>query len=207
MVAQKGISIRTHEEVLEMKDRLELRVHALVRLLVRIDKKTKPKTMNTKNETVVTAEPGRQEILITRSFDAPRALVFQAFTEPDLVAQWLGPADLTMKVDHMECRTGGSYRYMHIDAQGNEFAFNGVVHEVAAPERIIQTFEFEGLPERGHVSLETISFEELPGDRTKVTMQSVFKSVADRDGLVASGMERGVRDSHRRLEALLAKGL
>jgi len=190
-----------------MAVRLEFRVYALVRLLVRIDKQTKPKAMNTRNETVVTAEPGRPEIVITRSFDAPRDLVFRALTEPDLVAQWLGPAGLTMKIDHMEYRTGGSYRYIHVDAQGNEFAFNGVVHEVAAPERIIQTFEFEGMPERGHVSLETILLEELPEDRTKMTMQSNFKSVADRDGLLASGMESGVRESYTRLEALLAKGL
>ncbi len=80
-------------------------------------------------------------------------------------------------------------------------------HEVTAPERIIGTFELEGLPEKGHVILETARFESLPGNRTKLTSQSVFQSLADRDGMLQSGMERGVKDSYDRLDELLAKGL
>jgi len=160
-----------------------------------------------KNETKITAEPGKQEVIITREFDAPRNLVFKAFTDPKLLVQWLGPRDLTMKVEKFEPRNGGSYRYIHTDKDGNAFGFHGVVHEVSAPERIIQTFEFEGLPEKGHVALETARFEALAGNRTRVTTQSIFQSVADRDGMVMSGMERGVNDSHERLDELFAKGL
>ena len=86
---------------------------------------------------------------------------------------------------------------------GNEYAFHGMHHEVLAPERIISTFEFEGLPEKGHVILGTAIFEAMPGDRTKLTSQSVFQSVADRDGMLGSGMERGVNDGYDRLDELL----
>jgi len=160
-----------------------------------------------KNQTKVIAEKGIQELFITREFDAPRELVFKAFSDPELLVQWLGPCDLTLKIEHLDNRAGGSYRFLHCNATGQEFAFNGVIHDVTTPERIIRTFEFEGLPERGHVSLETATFEPLDGDRTKLTIHSVFKSVADRDGMVASGMERGVRESHERLDELFAKEL
>jgi len=157
------------------------------------------------SKTNLIAEPGKQEVLITREFDAPRELVFKAFTDPNLYVQWLGPRDLTMRLEKFEPRAGGMWRYIHRDKQGNEFGFHGVYHEVTAPERIIDTFEFEGLPERGHVVLETARFEALPGGRTRLTIQDVYQSVADRDGMVQSGMERGVKDSHDRLEELMAK--
>ncbi len=160
-----------------------------------------------KNKTVITAEPGKQEVVITREFDAPRELVFKAFTDPKLYVQWLGPRELTMTLEKFEPRNGGSWRYIHKDKAGNAYGFHGVNHEVTAPERIIGTFEFEGLPEKGHVALETARFEALPGNRTRVTAQSVFQSVADRDGMLQSGMERGVNDSHERLDELLAKEL
>ena len=159
----------------------------------------------TKNITSIKAEPGKQEIFITREFDAPRELVFKAFTDAKLVAQWLGPRDLTMKIEKFEPKTGGSYRYIHSMGELS-FGFHGVVHEVTFPERIIQTFEFEGLPEKGHVTLETARFEALPGGRTRFTNQSVFQSVADRDGMLQSGMERGVNDSYERLDELFEKG-
>jgi len=159
----------------------------------------------TKNITSIKAEPGKQEIFITREFDAPRELVFKAFTDAKLVAQWLGPRDLTMKIEKFEPKTGGSYRYIHSMGELS-FGFHGVVHEVTFPERIIQTFEFEGLPEKGHVTLETARFEALPGGRTRFTNQSVFQSVADRDGILQAGMERGVNDSYERLDELIEKG-
>jgi uncharacterized protein YndB with AHSA1/START domain len=108
-----------------------------------------------------------------------------------------------MTLETFEPRNGGMWRYIHKDQNGNEYAFHGVYHEVLAPERIIDTFEFEGLPEKGHVSLETAKFEELPGGRTKLTVQSVFKTVADRDGMLQGGMEEGVNDSYERLDELL----
>ena len=108
-----------------------------------------------------------------------------------------------MTLEKFEPRAGGSYRYIHKDPDGNEFAFHGVNHEVLAPERIISTFEFEGLPEKGHVVLETLRLEALPGGRTSLTVQSVFQSVADRDGMIQAGMERGVTEGYERLDALL----
>jgi uncharacterized protein YndB with AHSA1/START domain len=155
--------------------------------------------------TIITAESGEQELFIEREFDAPRELVFKAYTDPKLIVQWLGPRELRMTLERFDLKSGGSYRYIHKDEAGNAFAFHGVCHEVTAPERIIQTFEFEGLPEKGHVALETTRFEVSPGRRTKVTTQSVFQSVADRDGMIQSGMERGVNESHERLSALLKK--
>jgi uncharacterized protein YndB with AHSA1/START domain len=160
------------------------------------------------NSAVIRAEPGKQEIVITREFDAPRELVFKAFTDPELYVKWLlGPRrhGLRMRLDRFDPRTGGTWRYIHIDKDGNEYAFHGSYHEVLAPERIIDTFEFEGSPEQGHVSLETVRFQELPRRRTKLTIQSVFQSVSDRDAMLQSGMEEGVRDSFDRLAELLAR--
>ena len=159
----------------------------------------------TKKLTKITAEPGKQEIIIEREFDVPRELVFKAFTDPKLYVQWLGPRRLTMRLEKFEPRNGGSWRYISKDPENNEFAFHGVNHEVLSPERIIGTFEFEGLPEKGHVVLQTARFEELPGNRTKLVSQSVFQSVADRDGMLQSGMEEGVNDSYDRLDELLEK--
>ena len=155
--------------------------------------------------TTVHAEPGTQEILITREFDAPRELVFKACTDPQLIPQWWGPRYLSTEVDKMDVRPGGQWRFLNRDAEGKEFAFHGVYHEILAPERVIDTFEFEGLPETGHVTLETMKLEELPGGRTGLSVQSVFQSVADRDGMLQSGMEEGLNDTYDRLEELLEK--
>ena len=158
-----------------------------------------------KNKTTITAEPGKQELFITREFDAPRDLVFKAHTDRELYAQWLGPRDLTTTFDVFEPVNGGKYRFIQTDKEGNEFAFRGVTHEVLAPERIIGTFEFEGLPEGGHVLLETTRFESLPGNRTRITTQSVFQSVEDRDAMIQSGMEHGVNDGYEQLDEVLEK--
>jgi uncharacterized protein YndB with AHSA1/START domain len=163
--------------------------------------------MATKNTTTIKAEPGKQELFIIREFEAPRELVFKVMTDPDLITRWLGPRDITITIDYYNTVSNGSYRYTGADCNGNSFGFHGTFHEITAPERAIQTFEFEGLPEKGHVSLETARFEALPNNRTRLTIQSVFQSVADRDGMLQSGMERGVVDSHERLDELLAAGL
>jgi len=105
----------------------------------------------------------------------------------------------------MDVRPGGQWRFINRDAEGNEYGFHGVYHEIVAPERIIDTFEFEGLPEKGHVAMETLRLEELPGGRTRLITQSVFQSVADRDGMLQSGMEEGVNDGHERIDELLRK--
>jgi len=156
------------------------------------------------NKTKMIAEPGKQEIFITRELDAPREIIFKAFTDPKLYSQWLGPRRLKTEFEKLEPKNGGSYRFINEDEKGNKFAFHGVYHEILAPTRIIGTFEYEGLPEKGHVSLEITKFEELSDSRTKLITQDVFMSVADRDGMIQSGMEEGVNDSYDRLEELLA---
>jgi uncharacterized protein YndB with AHSA1/START domain len=157
----------------------------------------------TANETIIVAEPGKQEMLIIREFDAPRELVFRAFTNPTLYVQWLGPRRGTVTLDVFEPKTNGKWRYLHTDPNGGVSAFHGVYHEVLTPELIINTFEFEGIPEKGHVCLETVRFEEFPGERTRLTAHSIFQSVADRDSMLQSGMEEGAGDSFERLAELL----
>ena len=125
--------------------------------------------MTTKNQTTIIVEPGKQELFIIREFDAPRELVFKAYTDPKIIVQWMGPREMKTKIEKSDIKSHGSYRFLNIDKAGNTYAFNGVIHEIALNERIIQTFEFEGLPEKGHVCLETAKFEALPGDRTRVT--------------------------------------
>jgi len=102
----------------------------------------------------ITAEPGKQEIIFTRVFDAPRELVFKVWTDPEMLPQWLGPRRLTMTVVEMDARPGGTWRFVHRDPDGNEYGFHGVHHDIVPPERAVRTFEFEGMP--GHVSLETL---------------------------------------------------
>lgn len=128
--------------------------------------------------------------------------MFRAYTDPDLLVQWLGPRDLTMTIDHYDVRDGGTYRYVHTDAEGNAHGFHGVFHGTPSPEGIVQTFEYEGTP--GKVSLDTWTLQDHEGG-TLVTSVSSFQSVEDRDAMVASGMERGVRDSYERLGELLAR--
>lgn len=153
-------------------------------------------------KTRITAEPGMPQIVITREFAAPRDLVFRAFTDPGLLVQWLGPRDLAMTVERYDVRDGGKWRYVHTDAQGNSYGFHGVFHGDPSPDSIVQTFEFEGTP--GHVKLDTTTLEPRDG-ATLVRTVSAFTSTGDRDAMIASGMERGVRDSDERLEELLAK--
>jgi uncharacterized protein YndB with AHSA1/START domain len=150
-----------------------------------------------------TAEPGKQEIIIIREFNAPRVLVFKAFTDKKLYAQWLGPRGYTMKIVRFEPKSGGGWRYVQKDQNGKEFGFHGVYHEILPPERMIDTFEFEGLPKKGHVSFETAKFEELPGGKTKLIIQTIFQSVQDRDAMIQSGMEGGMNESFSRLDELL----
>jgi len=157
------------------------------------------------NPTEIIAEPGKQGIIIKREFNAPRELVFKAFTDPGLYTEWIGLRGLTTILEIFEPKNGGSWRYIQRDQDGNEYAFHGVNHEITAPERIISTFEFEGLPEKGHVILDTARFEELPDNRTKLTTQSVFQTVEDRDGMIQSGMEEGVNDSYNQLDELLER--
>ena len=148
------------------------------------------------------AEPGTHEIIMARVFDAPRELVFKVMTDPTLIPQWWGQRNSTTTVDEMDVRAGGRWRYVQRDQQGNEFAFHGVYHSIVVPERVIDTFEFEGMP--GHVLLETMTLEAQADGTTKVIVSSVFQSVADRDGMLNSGMQDGANESYDRLAELLA---
>ncbi|TMC09841.1 MAG: ATPase [Chloroflexi bacterium] len=147
--------------------------------------------------------PGKQEIVGSRLFDAPRELVFKTMTDPTLIPRWWGPRRHATRVDEMEVRAGGRWRYVLRDPDGDETAFHGVYHDLTAPERLIYTFEWEGQP--GHVLLETVTLEDV-GGQTKMTDLLVFQSVADRDGMVENGMESGARETMDRLEELLTGG-
>jgi len=162
---------------------------------------TQPKmsSMTSVNSPIV--EPSERVLVITRIFDAPRELVFKAYTDPNLIPQWWGLRSSTTIVDKMDVRPGGVWRFVQRDAEGNEYAFNGQYREIVPPERLAYTFEFEGMP--GHVLLETVTFEER-GGKTKVKVLSLCDSVEDRDGMIQSGMEAGVNESHDRLAELLA---
>ena len=144
--------------------------------------------------------PSDQEIVLTREFDFPRDLVFEAFTRPEHIAQWWGPRGTTVPSCQMDFRAGGKWRFVSRDADGNEFGFRGEIREVVPPERIVQTFEFEGMP--GHISVDTLRLEDL-GGRTRMTVTSQFDSVMDRDGMLQSGMEKGAAESYERLSEYL----
>ncbi len=150
----------------------------------------------------VTAEPGTALIETEREVDGPRDLVYRAFTDPALLAQWLGPRRLAMRVEAYDVRHGGAWRYVHVDADGTEYAFRGVFHGDPRPDRIVQTFEFEGAP--GHVSLDTLVLEDL-GRRTRMRTISAFQSVEARDSMLASGMAGGMEEGYARLDELLAR--
>jgi uncharacterized protein YndB with AHSA1/START domain len=145
--------------------------------------------------------PSDREILITRELAAPRRLVFEAWTRPEHVARWWGPRGYTLEVCEIDLRPGGAWRFVQRAPDGSEYGFRGEYREIVPPERLAYTFEFDGMP--GHVSLETITLEERDG-RTMVTNRVLFDSVEDRDGMLASGMEQGMRETLDRLAELLA---
>ena len=160
----------------------------------------KAKETITMPKTEYVIEPGKQEIRSTTLLDARRELVFRAYTDPKLFVQWWGPRRYEVKIDKFESRPGGSWRVVHVAADGGQHAFRGVNHDVASPERICRTFEYEGVP--GHVALETAIFEAV-GNKTRLLTHQVFESVMDRDGMVASGMQEGADESMERLSELL----
>jgi uncharacterized protein YndB with AHSA1/START domain len=153
-------------------------------------------------ETQYVIEPGKQEIVTTTVLDAPRELVFKAYTDPELFARWWGPRRYENKILKFDSRSGGEWHVVQKGEDGSEHGFRGVNHEVVAPERICQTFEYLGVP--GHVALQTATFEPL-GNKTRIVAHIVFQSVMDRDGMVASGMRDGADESMERLAELLAK--
>lgn len=153
-------------------------------------------------ETKITAPDGVPFIDTSREFAAPRALVFRAYTEPDLLVQWLGPGKYEMVVEEYDVRAGGRWRYVHRDDEGNEYGFHGVFHGDPSPDGMVQTFEFEGAP--GHVALDQLVLEDR-GGRTVAHTHSVYQSVEARDAMVESGMAEGMNEGYERLDELIAR--
>ncbi|TAK01469.1 MAG: polyketide cyclase [Chloroflexota bacterium] len=151
--------------------------------------------------TRITAPAGVPFIDIEREFAAPRALVHRAYSDPELLKQWLGPRKYVMEIEVWEPRDGGRWRYIHRDAD-SAYGFHGVFHGPQTEERMLQTFEFEGAP--GHVSLESVEFIDQ-GDRTLVRNHAVYQSIEARNAMVESGMEEGINDGFDRLDALMAR--
>lgn len=143
-------------------------------------------------QTNIKTPPGKQEIIVTRTYNAPRELVFKTLTDPKLVLQWWGPRNLTTMVEKMETRPGGQWRFVQRDPDGNIFAFHGVYHEAKSPELLVYTMEWEGMP--GHVLMNIDRFEEHDGITTCIS-RSIFETVEDRDGMLQQGMEGGTKET------------
>ncbi len=154
------------------------------------------------SETTKVTLPSDLEILVTREFDAPRDAVYKDMTDPKLVPHWWALRNTTTTVDKMDVRPGGSWRFISREADGSENASRGEYRELIPGEKIVQTFEWE--PMAGHISEETGTLTDLPGGRTLFTSRSRFSSKEDRDGMVQSGMESGLRQTYERLDELLA---
>ena len=156
--------------------------------------------MNTLQVSIV---PGIPFVDYVRDFDAPVPAVYRSHADPDLVEQWLGPHGYTTEIDHWHLRTGGSYRFTHIDPDGERYEFHGVFHEARPNDVIIQTFEFDGFPDV--VSIETLRFVALDDGRTRLVGHSSYPSQEARDGMAESGMEDGMAQGYDRLDGVLAE--
>ena len=157
----------------------------------------------TTHQTRIDADPDLPVIRMIREFDAPPERVFRAWIDPQLFVQWIGPRSIDTMIETWDARTGGEWRYT---ASGDDFSmvFWGSFHEVRPSERLVQTFSFDGAPDR--VSLETMTFEPLEGGRCRITGVSVVESMELRDQMLASGMEVGVNEGYEKLDELLARG-
>jgi uncharacterized protein YndB with AHSA1/START domain len=160
-------------------------------------------TSTTHHETTIEAVSDLPVIRIVREFDAPREQVFRAHTDPDLIVRWLGPRRLTMRLERYDAVTGGGYRYIHSGEDGVEHVFYGSFHEIRFPDRMVQTFTYEGYPDG--VSLDTAILEDLGDGRTRLIVTSLVDSLEARDMMLASGMESGVNEGYEKLDELLAQ--
>lgn len=152
------------------------------------------------NELEIIAEPGQPTIISRRVVNARRELVWDVFTRPEHLKRWWGPRALTMVVCEVDLRVGGRYRFVQRTPDGQEFGFRGEYREIVRPERIVNTYVFELMPD--HEALQTLVLDEHDG-RTTVSTTTLHKSVADRDAHLASGMEPGMRETYARLDELL----
>jgi uncharacterized protein YndB with AHSA1/START domain len=145
--------------------------------------------------------PSDREMRIVRELDAPREHVWRAFTDPELLARWWGRGN-RVTVEKFEMQRGGHWRFVE-HAGGETHGFEGRVREVSPPERLSQTFEWDGMP--GHVAVNTTTFEALAGGRTRIVTTSLFHTTEDRDGMLHSGMEHGLNESYAALDRVLAQ--
>jgi len=154
--------------------------------------------------TTTTVTPvGDKEIHTERIFNAPRQLVWDTFIDPKLIPEWWGLQSNTTRVDAMDVRPGGAWRFVQIDAEGTENGFSGEFREINPPDSVVQTFEWDGMP--GHVIVETASFEVIDENTTRLRGVSRFDAAEDRDGMLQMGMEGGLNESHDRFDELLAR--
>ncbi len=161
-------------------------------------------TTSTEQEPTVRATittPTDREIRIERIFNAPRDRVWQAMTDPKLVAEWWGRGN-KLVIERLEVERGGHWRFVEHSPHGVQ-GFEGRFSEVTPPERVVQTFEWDGMP--GHVALETATLEDLGDGRTRLVNISLFHTTEDRDGMLQSGMEGGLNESYAALDRLLAR--
>jgi uncharacterized protein YndB with AHSA1/START domain len=150
-------------------------------------------------KTKITAEDGKQDLVITREFDLPLALLFKAYVEPDIIEQWMGT-----KVLKLENKKHGSWQFETTDAQGNAvFRANGVIHDFSPNQKITRTFEMENTP--FGVQLEFLEFAKITDDTSKLNMHTVYRSVAQRDQMLQIGLAPGVNMAHNRLQDIVSK--
>ncbi len=154
-------------------------------------------------DTMTLTLPSDREIELTRVFDAPRELVFKVMFDRELIPRWWGPRRYTTEVDVLEFRPGGRWRFLNRGADGTEHAFRGEFREIVPPERVVWTFEYEPAP--GHVSVETMTLDDLGEGRTRLRARALYASREDRDAMAATGMESGARETYDRLAELLAE--
>lgn len=157
----------------------------------------------TRRETEIVADPDLPKVTITREFDAPPEKVFRAWVDPELFVQWIGPNSIGTTLERWDAHTGGGYRYVATQGGEEVAAFFGSFHEIRPSERIVQTFTWEGMPDG--VSLETMTFEELPGGRTRTTAVSIVDSMEAQAAMMASGMDVGINEGYAKLDRLLAE--
>ena len=155
------------------------------------------------NKTQIITPAGQPDFEIRREFGATKENVFRAFAEPGLLKQWFMPGEMNMTIEKMECRTGGSFQNSHVHPNGMKFGFRGVYHEVKAPDMIIRTSEFTGLPQKMQPVLETTKFESMENGNTTVIIHTLCPSVEYRDAMIQNGMEQHLQRSHQLLENIL----
>jgi uncharacterized protein YndB with AHSA1/START domain len=149
-------------------------------------------------KTNVSAEDGKQDLVITRDFDLPADLLFKAYVDPDIVGQWMGT-----KVLKLESKKHGSYQFETTDPKGNKHRFNGVIHDLVPDRKITRTFEMEN--SGFGVQLEIYDFEQLTEESSRLTMHVIYDSVAHRDQVLQLPFAQGINMAHNRIQEIVGK--